>query len=229
MIPIRDQIRTRQVPVVNYLLITINVIIFVLEWLAGATTDNTGLLSQLAFTPATFLAAPANPGNVISIFTSMFMHAGWLHLGGNMLYLWIFGDNVEDRLGHIPYLLFYLAGGVFAALAHAFINPTSTLPTVGASGAIAAVLGAYLVFYPHSRVQTFIPIGYFMALKALPAYILLAFWFILQLFNGVLTLGTAEDVGGTAFWAHIGGFALGVVVALVVGKGPSDDRYQPQW
>ena len=183
MIPIRDQIRTRQVPVVNYLLITINVIIFVLEWLAGATTDNTALLSQLAFTPATFLAAPANLGNIFSIFTSMFMHAGWLHLGGNMLYLWIFGDNVEDRLGHIPYLLFYLAGGVFAALAHAFITPTSTLPTVGASGAIAAVL----------------------------------------------TRGTTEDVGCTAFWAHIGGFVLGVIVALVVGKGRSDDRYQPQW
>ncbi|MBG0771130.1 MAG: rhomboid family intramembrane serine protease [Anaerolineaceae bacterium] len=229
MIPIRDQIRTRQVPVINYLLIALNVIIFVFEWLAGATTNNTALLSQLAFTPATFLAAPANPGNLASIFTSMFMHAGWLHLGGNMLYLWIFGDNVEDRLGHIPYLIFYLAGGVFAALAHAFINPASTLPTVGASGAIAAVLGAYLVFYPHSRVQTFIPLGYFMTLKALPAYILLAFWFVLQLFNGVLSLGAAGDMGGTAFWAHIGGFVVGVVVALVVGKGRDADRYQPQW
>jgi len=228
MIPIRDQIRTRRVPFINYLLITLNIIVFIFEWLSGASTDS-ALLSQLAFTPASFLAAPANPGNIGSLFTSMFLHAGLLHLAGNMLYLWIFGDNVEDRMGHIPYLIFYLAGGVFAALAHAFINPASTLPTVGASGAIAAVLGAYLVFYPRSRVQTFIPIGYFMTLKTLPASLLLAFWFILQLFNGVLSLGAAQDVGGTAFWAHIGGFVLGVVIALIVGKGRSADRGQPQW
>ena len=228
MIPIRDQIKTRRVPFINYLLITVNIIVFIFEWLSGAST-NSVLLSKLAFTPAVFLAAPANLGNIGTIFTSMFLHAGFLHLAGNMLYLWIFGDNVEDRMGHIPYLLFYLAGGVFAALAHAFINPASTLPTVGASGAIAAVLGAYLVFYPRSRVQTFIPIGYFMTLKTLPASLLLAFWFVLQLFNGVLSLGAVEDMGGTAFWAHIGGFALGVVVALVMGKGRKADRYQPQW
>lgn len=228
MIPIRDQIRTRRVPFINYLLIAVNIIAFIFEWLSGAST-NGALLSQLAFTPAAFLAAPANPGSISSIFTSMFLHAGVLHLAGNMLYLWIFGDNVEDRLGHIPYLIFYLAGGVFAALAHALINPTSTLPTVGASGAIAAVLGAYLVFYPRSRVQTFIPIGYFMALKTLPASLLLAFWFVLQLFNGVLSLGVGQDVGGTAFWAHIGGFVLGVIVALVIGKGRDTNRYEPQW
>jgi membrane associated rhomboid family serine protease len=228
MIPIRDQIKTRRVPFINFLLIIINIIVFLFEWLSGATTDS-ALLSQLAFIPAAFLAAPGNPGNIGSIFTSMFMHAGFMHLAGNMLYLWIFGDNVEDRMGHIPYLIFYLAGGVFATLAHTFINPTSTLPTVGASGAIAAVLGAYLILYPRSRVQTFIPIGYFMTLKTLPASILLAFWFVLQLFNGVLSLGAAEDVGGTAFWAHIGGFVLGVVVALLIGKGRDADRYQPQW
>lgn len=228
MIPIRDQIRTRRTPIVNYLLITLNVIVFIFEWLSGATQDN-ALMSQLAFIPATFLTAPLNPGNVTSIFTSMFMHAGLMHLAGNMLYLWIFGDNVEDRLGHIPYLLFYLAGGVFAALTHAFLNPASILPTVGASGAIAAVLGAYLIFYPHSRVQTFIPIGYFMTLRALPASILLAFWFILQLFNGVLSLGITDEVGGTAFWAHIGGFVMGLVVALVVGKGRDTSARQVDW
>lgn len=228
MIPIRDQIRTRRTPIVNYLLVTLNVIVFIFEWLSGATQDN-ALMSQLAFIPATFLTAPLNPGNVTSIFTSMFMHAGLMHLAGNMLYLWIFGDNVEDRLGHIPYLLFYLAGGVFAALTHAFLNPASILPTVGASGAIAAVLGAYLIFYPHSRVQTFIPIGYFMTLRALPASILLAFWFILQLFNGVLSLGITDEVGGTAFWAHIGGFVMGLVVALVVGKGRDTSARQADW
>ena len=115
MIPIRDQIKTRRVPFINYLLITVNIIVFIFEWLSGAST-NSVLLSKLAFTPAVFLAAPANLGNIGTIFTSMFLHAGFLHLAGNMLYLWIFGDNVEDRMGHIPYLLFYLAGGVFAAL-----------------------------------------------------------------------------------------------------------------
>jgi membrane associated rhomboid family serine protease len=227
MIPIRDQIRTRRTPVINYLLIAVNVIVFVFEWLSGVTQDNV-LMAQLAFTPASFLSAPLNLGNVTSIFTSMFMHAGLMHLAGNMLYLWIFGDNVEDRLGHIPYLIFYLVGGVFAALAHAFLNPASVIPTVGASGAIAAVLGAYLIFYPHSRVQTFIPIGYFMTLRALPASILLAFWFILQLFNGVLSLGAAEDVGGTAFWAHIGGFIFGILIAVVFGQKQNTKR-EPSW
>ncbi len=227
MIPIRDQIRTRRTPVVNYFLIAANVIVFLFEWFSGVTQDS-ALMSQLAFIPVSFLNAPLNPGNVTSIFTSMFMHAGLMHLAGNMLYLWIFGDNVEDRLGHIPYLIFYLAGGVFAALTHAFLNPASAIPTVGASGAIAAVLGAYLIFYPRSRVQTFIPIGFFMTLRALPASILLAFWFILQLFNGVLSLGVAEDVGGTAFWAHIGGFVVGVVVALVMGRKQNVKR-EPSW
>jgi membrane associated rhomboid family serine protease len=229
MIPIRDQIRTRRTPVVNYFLIAANIIVFILEWLSGVTQNST-LMAQLAFVPADFMNAPLNLGNVTSIFSSMFMHAGFTHLAGNMLYLWIFGDNVEDRLGHIPYLIFYLAGGVFATLTHAFLNPTSVIPTVGASGAIAAVLGAYLIFYPQSRVQTFIPIGYFMTLRALPASILLAFWFILQLFNGVLSLGAAEDVGGTAFWAHIGGFVMGVAVALVVGKGRNNaSPRQAEW
>ena len=228
MIPIRDQIRTRRTPIVNYLLIALNVIIFIFEWFSGATQDS-ALMSQLAFIPANFTSSPLNPGNVTSIFTSMFMHAGLMHLAGNMLYLWIFGDNVEDRLGHIPYLIFYLVGGVFASLTHAFLNPNSILPTVGASGAIAAVLGAYLIFYPRSRVQTFIPIGYFMTLRSLPASLLLAFWFILQLFNGVLSLGIADDVGGTAFWAHIGGFVMGVIVALVIGKGSNTRTRQPDW
>jgi membrane associated rhomboid family serine protease len=147
----------------------------------------------------------------------MFMHAGFLHLAGNMLYLWIFGDNVEDVWGPVRYLVFYLVGGVAATFAHVITNPTSVIPTVGASGAIAAVLGAYLVLYPQSRVLTFIPIGYFMTLKLLPASIVLGAWFILQLFSGVLSFG-GPDVGGTAFWAHIGGFVTGVLLALLFGK-----------
>lgn len=145
------------------------------------------------------------------------MHAGWMHLIGNMLYLWIFGDNVEDRMGHIKYLLFYLFGGVFAAAAHIFVNPGSQIPTVGASGAIAAVLGAYLILYPQSRVATFIPLGFFMTLRTVPASIVLVVWFVLQFFEGVLSLG-AGDMGGVAFWAHIGGFVVGVFIGLFFRK-----------
>ncbi len=216
MIPIRDQIKTHRFPLVNTLLILINIIIFIFQWLLGPQ-QGVALLYQFAFIPADFLAAPTSIGNVSNIFTAMFMHAGLLHLVGNMLYLWIFGDNVEDAFGHLPYLAFYLAGGVAATLAHVFTNPASVIPTVGASGAIGAVLGAYLVLYPHSHVLTFIPLGYFMTLKLIPASIVLGVWFVLQFFNGVLSLG-GPDMGGTAFWAHIGGFVFGTLIALVVGK-----------
>lgn len=216
MIPIRDELKTRRFPLFNTLLIIINVAVFSLQWLLGAEQDG-ALMYQFAFIPSNFLAAPMNFNNVRNIFTAMFMHAGLLHLAGNMLYLWIFGDNIEDALGHLPYLVFYLVGGVTATLTHVFTNPASTIPTVGASGAIAAVLGAYLVLYPRSRVLTFIPIGYFMTLKLVPASIVLGVWFVLQFFNGVLSLG-GPDVGGIAFWAHIGGFVTGVVLALIFGK-----------
>jgi membrane associated rhomboid family serine protease len=205
MIPIRDQIPTRKTPIINYLLIAANILVFVLQWMSGAVSDRFMLI------PANFLAAPLNPGNWLDIFSSMFMHAGLLHLAGNMLYLWIFGDNVEDRLGSFPYLVFYLVGGILATLAHVFTNPGSAVPIVGASGAIAAVLGAYLVLYPQSRILTFIPIGFLMRLKLVPAIIVLGLWFVLQLFNGVLSLGQVQG-GGTAFWAHIGGFLAGIIM-----------------
>ena len=216
MIPIRDQIKARRFPLVNTLLIITNIIVFTGQWLLGGDQGG-ALMYQFAFIPSNFLAAPTAFSNVRNIFTAMFMHAGFLHLAGNMLYLWIFGDNVEDAWGHFGYLIFYLAGGVAATLAHVFTNPASVIPTVGASGAIAAVLGAYLVLYPRSHVLTFIPIGYFMTLKLLPASIVLGVWFILQFFSGVLSLG-GPDIGGTAFWAHIGGFITGVLLALLFGK-----------
>lgn len=216
MIPIRDQIKTRRLPIVNTLLIIINIAVFAMQWLLGA--DQGGeLLYQFAFIPSNFVAAPTDINNVRNIFTAMFMHAGLFHLASNMLYLWIFGDNIEDAFGHLPYLAFYIAGGIVATLAHVITNPASVIPTVGASGAIAAVLGAYLVLYPRSHVLTFIPIGYFMTLKTVPASIVLGLWFILQFFNGLLSLG-GPDVGGTAFWAHIGGFVIGVLLALIFGK-----------
>src|SRR5690554_6295295 len=165
MIPIRDQIVTRRVPVVNYLLIALNIIVFLFMWLAGPAQE--ALVFQLALIPANFQDG-VDVGDVTDIFTSMFMHAGFAHIAGNMLYLWIFGDNVEDRLGPVRYLAFYLTGGVVASLAHLITNPGSQIPTVGASGAIAAVLGAYLVLFPQSRIVTFIPLGFFMRLAVVP-------------------------------------------------------------
>jgi hypothetical protein len=140
------------------------------------------------------------------------MLAGLAHIIGNMLYLWIFGDNVEDAMGSTKYLLFYLLGGVVASLTHILTNPNSQIPTVGASGAIAAVLGAYLVLYPRAKVMTIIPLGFFMRMTLVPAFIVLGLWFVLQLFSGVMSMG-GPDVGGVAFWAHIGGFLTGVVLA----------------
>jgi len=210
MIPIRDQIKTRRTPIINYLLIAVNIIVFMLQWSAGANQE--ALVYEFALIPANF-SDGINLSEIRDVFTSMFMHAGLMHLLGNMIYLWIFGDNVEDAMGHFTYLLFYLAGGFAASFAHILVNPGSQIPTVGASGAIAAALGAYLVLYPQSRVATFIPLGFFMTLRMLPASIVLVMWFVLQLFNGVLTLGAA-DVGGTAFWAHIGGFVFGAFIAL---------------
>lgn len=209
MIPIRDQIVPHKKPIVNTLLIFLNIVVFVVQWVL--TTDVEAFVNAFALIPANFVNS-FSLDNLLDIFTSMFMHVGFLHLAGNMLYLWIFGDNVEDRLGHVLYLVFYLAGGTVGSLLHILTNPGSLIPTMGASGAIAAVLGAYLVLYPQSRILTFIPIGFLMRLRLIPASIVLGLWFVLQLFNGVLTL-SGPDVGGTAFWAHVGGFLTGVLVA----------------
>ena len=149
------------------------------------------------------------------------MHAGIAHIGGNMLYLWIFGDNVEDRLGRGRFIFFYILGGVIASIAHIFTNPSSQIPTVGASGAIAAVLGAYLVLFPRQRVLTLIPLGFWLRMTMLPASIVLGVWFALQFFQGILTLG-GPDVGGVAFWAHIGGFVSGVLLGQVLKKSETE-------
>jgi membrane associated rhomboid family serine protease len=215
MIPIRDEIRTHHTPVMNYLLLAANILVFIV--MTFLTSDQEALVNEFALFPAN-VTSGLDLGDVFDVFTSMFMHAGLAHLAGNMLYLWIFGDNVEDSMGSFKYLLFYLIGGTVASAAHIFTNPGSQIPTVGASGAIAAVLGAYLVLYPRARVQTFIPLGFFMRLTVVPASIVLGLWFVLQLFSGVLSTG-GPDVGGVAFWAHIGGFVAGAVLAkLFAGR-----------
>lgn len=221
MIPIRDQIPTRRIPIINYMLLAVNIFVFILQWLAGPNEE--AIIYQFALIPASFTSG-IGLGDISSIFTSMFMHAGLAHLGGNMLYLWIFGDNVEDSMGHGRFLIFYIIGGIVASLTHIFTNPTSVIPTVGASGAIAAVLGAYLVLYPRARVLTIIPLGFFLRMTTIPAAIVLGLWFVLQLFSGVLSMG-GPDVGGVAFWAHIGGFVSGVVLAKIFAKRRNADYY----
>ena len=226
MIPIRDEIKTHRIPIVNYVLILVNVVVFLWAYVFNPNPD--AIYSEFALFPSA-IREGLDLGDMRDIVTSMFLHAGWFHLLGNMLYLWIFGDNIEDRLGHIRYLLFYLAGGISAAFAHYFINPTSAIPTVGASGAIAAVLGAYLVIYPQSRVYTFIPIGFFARLRLVPAVVVLTLWFVLQLFSGVGSLGMA-DQGGTAYWAHIGGFVYGLLVGFLFKKsGFAPKPAPPSW
>jgi membrane associated rhomboid family serine protease len=215
MIPIRDMTPTHRTPLVTYLLIAANIVVYVLMWLAGPGQE--ALVYEFALIPAS-LTGGVDLGDIADIFTSMFMHAGLAHIGGNMLYLWIFGDNVEDRLGHGRYLVFYLLGGVIASLVHVLTNPASQIPTVGASGAIAAVLGAYLVMFPQSRVVTLIPLGFYLRMTVVPAIFVLGLWFVLQLFSGVLAMG-GPDVGGVAFWAHIGGFVAGVVMAKLLPSG----------
>jgi membrane associated rhomboid family serine protease len=218
MIPVRDEIRTQETPIVNYLLITVNVLAFLGMFLMSDTALE-AFFYEHAMIPANYMDGLVDLGDVMDIFTSMFMHAGLAHIGGNMLYLWIFGDNVEDRVGHGRYLVFYLVGGLVADLAHFLTDPYSTIPTVGASGAISAVLGAYLVYFPGSRIATYVPLppGIFYKLTMLPAAVVLGFWFVFQLFDGVAALGGA-DVGGVAVWAHIGGFVAGMLMARLLPR-----------
>jgi membrane associated rhomboid family serine protease len=207
MFPISDVIPSRTVPVVTIGLIIINSLVFLYQVTLPQPLLE-AFVAQYALIPAWF--------SWTTVFTSMFLHGGWMHVIGNMLYLWIFGDNVEDRLGHVRYLFFYLASGCAAAILQLLINPLSTVPMVGASGAIAGVMGAYFVLYPESRVLTAVFIFVFFDLVEIPAIFFLGIWFLMQLFSGVGSLGAAQTSGGTAFWAHIGGFAVGAVVGLVL-------------
>ncbi len=214
MIPISDEIRTRRVPWVTWALIAVNVVIFVLEWILGRQVY--GLLMNLGAVPARITDPANNPTAFVTLFTSIFLHGGWTHLIGNMLYLGIFGDNVEDTLGHLGYILFYVASGVLAGIAQVAVAPSSLVPAIGASGAIAGVLAVYLVLYPTAPVRVLVPLGFFMRMARLPAALVLGMWFVLQLFNGALSLGVQTmSTGGVAWFAHIGGFVVGLVVGAI--------------
>src|SRR5579872_797024 len=215
MLPLSDHNPRSTTPVINYLLIAVNVWVFLWELSFGANLERA--LYVMAFIPARFWYAPFDPANWLTILLSMFLHGGWLHIGGNMLYLWIFGDNIEDRLGHFKYLVFYLLCGFIATMTHAVVNAPSTVPSIGASGAIAGVLGAYLVLFPKQRVTTLIPIFFFIMIREIPAVFLLGFWFVLQLFVGVASIGPQQQGAGVAYFAHIGGFIAGMILIVVMG------------
>ncbi len=227
MIPLRDTVRTRTFPLVTLALVLANVAVFVHEAALGPRLDRAvhlwGLIPARLVYWTELGGAPLDPARFVPLVTSMFWHGGFLHLAGNLLFLWIFGDAVEDRLGHRRYLLFYLVGGAAAGLAQVFLLPESTLPTVGASGAIAAVLGAYLVSFPRARVLAFVPIFILPWIVEIPAVVYLAVWFAMQLLSGLMDTGAG---GGVAWWAHVGGFLAGI--ALVKLMEPARPRRVPQ-
>jgi membrane associated rhomboid family serine protease len=219
VIPIRDVIPSRTTPVVTVLIIVINAAVFLHQQTLGEA-ELTDFVSRYALVPAAF--------SIPAVLTSMFMHGDWMHFLGNMLFLWIFGDNVEDRVGHGRFVVFYVLCGAAAALAQVWITPASRIPMVGASGAIAGVMGAYFVMFPHSRVLTLVPIFFFIELIEVPAIFFLGIWFLLQFLSGVTSLGVprTQDVGGVAFWAHVAGFVAGVIWIFVFRR---PERQRVEW
>jgi membrane associated rhomboid family serine protease len=206
MLPIADDNSARRtVPVVTYALIALNVLVFLMELMVGEE-----MITQWAFVPSRFLANPMT--GFLTLFTSMFMHAGWLHLGSNMLYLWIFGDNVEDRFGHIQFLIFYLLCGLGATFAQMIFSMSSSIPNLGASGAIAGVLGAYILLFPGKQIM--VQLG--NRVTPVSALIVIGGWFVLQLFSSVASMATnTGDTGGVAFMAHVGGFVAGFLLTFL--------------
>lgn len=219
MLPIRDHNPSERTPYVTYALMALNIVIFIsYADLMYAPRAIDAFFQQWAMVPA-FVTTD---GDYSTMFTSMFLHGGWLHLAGNMLFLWIFGDNMEDEMGHFTYLAFYILGGLGAALIHVMSDPTSTVPTVGASGAIAAVMGGYLLMFPKARVDILIIIFFYIRILPVPAYIMLGLWFGFQLLSGMVV---DLSGGGVAYWAHAGGFLVGIVLTLPLFLRRGGTRY----
>src|SRR5256886_6751918 len=243
MIPLKDYAGPRRhMPWMTWSLIAINIVVFLYQLSLGP--DAPAFAFAYAVVPVALThgipqtSLPNVPATIpfhtpdpvyLTLITAMFLHAGWLHIGGNMLFLYIFGDNVEDRMGHLPYLVFYLFCGVVASIAQIAVDPNSTLPSLGASGAIAGVLAAYLVLFPLAKVRTIIFIFIFFTIVTLPAIVLIGIWFLLQFFDGVASLGNAQQgMGGVAYFAHVGGFVTGLVITLLLRpllKPPPDISY----
>jgi membrane associated rhomboid family serine protease len=223
VIPLRDANPTRRRSIVTWAFIAACFAIFAVELLVQADGGDEALetfVRAYGAVPSRVSQAIGAGGYLseatLGLLTSQFLHASWVHLLGNMLYLWIFGNNVEDRLGRPAFALFYLTGGLIAGLSQVAVSPGSDVPLVGASGAIAATLGGYLVLYPAARIEAIVFLGFFYQLMRVPAVIVLGFWFVLQLLDGIASLGATTTGGGVAFFAHIGGFVFGMVVGLIV-------------
>ncbi|HLW86949.1 MAG TPA: rhomboid family intramembrane serine protease [Terriglobales bacterium] len=235
MIPIRDDTPRFSTPYITYFIIALNTVVFLFELSVGAQSHRAlnSLIYQFGVVPVHFERALEGasrlslPALSFTILTSMFLHGGWLHIIGNMWFLWIFGDNIEDYLGHFPYLIFYLVTGYAASLTHILLNFGSNVPSVGASGAIAGVMGAYFVLYPRARVLTLVPLIIFFTFWWLPAWIFLGFWFVFQFLSGTATsiADTGSSSGGIAFWAHVGGFVTGIVLIKLMPERRGRTRY----
>jgi membrane associated rhomboid family serine protease len=208
MIPLRDTQPSYSKPIVTMLIIAVNVLAFLFE--VSLDPDlREALIFAYGIVPDRF--------QYTDVLTSMFLHGGWMHLIGNMWFLWIYGDNIEDILGHGKFLLFYLACGCFAGIVHVWTNPYSRIPTIGASGAIAGVMGAYLIKFPHSRIVTLVPIFFFLTTMEISAVVILVYWFIIQIFSGFGSIASASQRGGVAWFAHVGGFIAGMILVHVLG------------
>ncbi|HEY9862294.1 MAG TPA: rhomboid family intramembrane serine protease [Candidatus Obscuribacterales bacterium] len=231
MVPLRDDNPTIITPYVTYALIVANILVFLLE-LSFAPGQLERFFYTWAVVPRQLTASfagqaiSAGPPEWLTLFSSQFLHGGFLHIAGNMLFLWIFGNNVEDRLGHIKYLIFYLACGALAALTQWFFSPNSAIPSLGASGAIAGVMGAYILRYPKASVLTLLPLGFFITTVRIPAFFFLGWWFVQQAFYGAASLNAPANIGmeggGVAYWAHAGGFVFGAILGPLLGLFSSD-------
>jgi membrane associated rhomboid family serine protease len=248
MIPVGDRLSTRTIPYVNVGIIVVNFLVFFYEltlntqapfrglseldrwfydWgaIPACVSDSLGLKTNVNPRDLTAFCGGQHP--LLTVFTSMFMHAGWLHILGNMLFLWVFGDNVEDALGHVRYLVFYLVVGLAATATQIALSMNDLVPGIGASGAIAGVMGAYLVMYPRARIAVFMPLFFFLGAPYIPAAALIGIWFLMQLFTGVASLGQAAGDSGVAWWAHVGGFLAGLLLVklFLVGRRPRRRYY----
>ena len=239
LFPLGDDNSQRQItPYVNYALIAINVVFFIAQLADDSftygystvpyeITNGVDLVSPAAYNRrGQMVTPPQTPGPwpiYLTLLSSMFMHGGFMHIAGNMLYLWIFGDNVEDRMGHLKYLIFYLLCGFIASGTHIAFGPESRIPSLGASGAIAGVLGAYLVLHPHQRIRVLIPLGIFSQITELPALIVIGFWAVLQFFGGLGSIAETAQTGGVAYMAHVGGFVAGLVLVFLF-RNPAPAR-----
>lgn len=229
LLPLKDDIPSRRFPFVTYSIIAVNIVVFMFE----ATMSKEQLqafFELIAVIPAEYTAfLRGEPVPLLKLlaapFASMFLHGGWMHLFGNMWFLYLFGDNVEDAMGHSRFLLFYLLTGLAATVAHIFVNPLSPIPIVGASGAISGVVGAYFLMFPTARVLTLVPIFFFVDIVLLPAVVFIGMWFLFQFWSGLLSLAVPH-LGGVAWWAHIGGFIAGLILAPIMRERRKPTRYR---